>query len=61
VVIDVRFILKGGQVQVKKEYYKPYLAATEPMFLKPREVEAWSTELGGKGTWVYVEKQYYFP
>ena len=25
------------QVQLQKEYYKPYLAATEPMFIKPRE------------------------
>ncbi|CAG8949538.1 hypothetical protein HYFRA_00007770 [Hymenoscyphus fraxineus] len=24
-------------VQMQKDYYKPYLAATEPMFLKPRE------------------------
>ncbi|KAI1827995.1 hypothetical protein F4861DRAFT_237168 [Xylaria intraflava] len=23
--------------QITKEYYKPYLAITEPMFLKPRE------------------------
>jgi hypothetical protein len=22
---------------MNKEYYKPYLAATEPMFIKPRE------------------------
>ncbi|KAL4863012.1 hypothetical protein BDV12DRAFT_189970 [Aspergillus spectabilis] len=25
------------EVQLKKEYYIPYLAITEPMFLKPRE------------------------
>ncbi|KAI1345088.1 hypothetical protein F5Y15DRAFT_410766 [Xylariaceae sp. FL0016] len=26
-------------VQTKKEYYKDYFAATEPMFVKPREVK----------------------
>ncbi|KAL9037493.1 MAG: hypothetical protein Q9180_003683 [Flavoplaca navasiana] len=25
--------------QITKDYYKPYLAATEPMFIKPREVK----------------------
>lgn len=25
-------------VQLKKDYYPDYLAATEPMFVKPREV-----------------------
>ena len=26
-----------SQVQIPKDYYKPYYAATEPMFIKPRE------------------------
>ncbi|KAI4253867.1 MAG: hypothetical protein L6R42_007413 [Xanthoria sp. 1 TBL-2021] len=26
-------------VQITKDYYKPYLAATEPMFVKPREIK----------------------
>jgi len=26
-------------VQMQKDYYKPYLAATEPMFIKDREVK----------------------
>ncbi|KAH6673858.1 hypothetical protein B0J14DRAFT_541611 [Halenospora varia] len=25
------------EVQLQKEYYKPYFAITEPMFIKPRE------------------------
>ncbi|KAI4097704.1 MAG: hypothetical protein LQ339_006683 [Xanthoria mediterranea] len=25
--------------QITKDYYKPYLAATEPMFVKPREAK----------------------
>lgn len=29
----------GMKVQLAKEYYKPYLAATEPMFIKPRQFE----------------------
>jgi hypothetical protein len=28
-------------VQIPKEYYKPYFAVTEPMFIKPREFEIW--------------------
>ena len=27
------------QAQITKDYYKPYLAATEPIFIKPREVK----------------------
>jgi len=26
-----------AQHQITKEYYKPYFAKTEPMFIKPRE------------------------
>ncbi|KAF2258431.1 hypothetical protein CC78DRAFT_549151 [Lojkania enalia] len=41
-------------VQLKKEYYKPYLAVTEPMFLKPREVEVWERMPGNE--WVAGSK-----
>ncbi|KAL3451403.1 hypothetical protein BJX65DRAFT_219725 [Aspergillus insuetus] len=27
------------QVQLKKEYYAPYIAVTEPMFVKPRVIK----------------------
>ncbi|KAF2868754.1 Afadin and alpha-actinin-binding-domain-containing protein [Massariosphaeria phaeospora] len=41
-------------VQIQKEYYKPYMAATEPLFIKPREVEFYE-RMQGK-TWnVYKE------
>lgn len=30
------------QTQLQKEYYKPYLAATEPLFVKPREYKLYS-------------------
>jgi hypothetical protein len=29
------------QVQAQKDYYKPYVAVTEPMWIKPRELEIW--------------------
>ncbi|KAM5368032.1 hypothetical protein ACJZ2D_009746 [Fusarium nematophilum] len=30
------------QVQIPKEYYKEYFAATEPMFIKPREFKVYN-------------------
>jgi hypothetical protein len=27
------------QVQLKKEYYEPYIRVTEPMFVKPRVIK----------------------
>ncbi|KAF2736500.1 hypothetical protein EJ04DRAFT_511002 [Polyplosphaeria fusca] len=42
-------------VQLKKEYYKPYLAATEPLWLKPREMELWERMPGPN--WVSVSKE----
>jgi hypothetical protein len=41
-------------VQVNREYYKPYLAVTEPMWIKPREVEIWERMDGGK--WVHFKE-----
>ncbi|KAI7785984.1 hypothetical protein LA080_005645 [Diaporthe eres] len=32
----------GEQVQRNKDYYKPYFAATEPMYLKPLEANVYS-------------------
>ncbi|OCK95915.1 uncharacterized protein K441DRAFT_554130 [Cenococcum geophilum 1.58] len=29
------------EVQLKKDYYKSYAAETEPLWIKPREVEVW--------------------
>jgi len=29
--------IRCAQHQITKEYYKPYFAKTEPMFIKPRE------------------------
>jgi quinol monooxygenase YgiN len=29
------------QVQLKKDYYKSYAAETEPLWIKPREIEIW--------------------
>jgi hypothetical protein len=43
------------QVQIQKEYYKPYFAITEPMFIKPREVELWERFPGNE--WVVVKKE----
>ncbi|KAH7376576.1 hypothetical protein B0T11DRAFT_324460 [Plectosphaerella cucumerina] len=31
------------ETQLSKEYYAPYLAITEPMFIKPREVAIYDT------------------
>lgn len=31
-----------GQVQRKKDYYKPYFATTQPMYLKPLEVSVYN-------------------
>ena len=39
-------------MQLKKEYYKPYFAATEPMFIKEREFEIWTRFPQNK--WTYV-------
>ncbi len=30
--------LRAEQEQLTKEYYKPYVAATEPLWIKPREL-----------------------
>jgi hypothetical protein len=43
------------KVQLQKEYYKPYLAITEPMFIKPREFEIWNRMPGKE--WHYVEEE----
>jgi hypothetical protein len=42
-------------VQIPKEYYKPYFAVTEPMFIKPREFEIWERFPGNE--WVAVKKE----
>ena len=40
--VRVRSLMRRcGQVQLKKEYYKPYIAATEPLWTKPREFKFW--------------------
>jgi hypothetical protein len=44
-----------GQVQIPKDYYKPYFAVTEPMFIKPREFEIWERFPGNE--WVAVKKE----
>jgi hypothetical protein len=44
-------------VQLKREYYKPYLAATEPMYIKPREFELWNRMEAVE--WVMVDKSAY--
>ncbi|TFK35582.1 hypothetical protein BDQ12DRAFT_688005 [Crucibulum laeve] len=31
-------------IQANKEYYKPYLAATEPLYIKPRVLEVFNRE-----------------
>jgi hypothetical protein len=35
-------VLMKKQIQAQKDYYKPYQAVTEPMWIKPRELEIWS-------------------
>ncbi|KAF2470908.1 uncharacterized protein BDR25DRAFT_303506 [Lindgomyces ingoldianus] len=42
-------------VQFKKDYYKPYLTITEPIYIKPREHEIYDC-MPGKD-WVYVSKE----
>lgn len=42
-------------MQLKKEYYKPYLAATEPMFVAPRVVEVFE-RVGTGGEWVRAKE-----
>lgn len=37
-----KLIHAGEQVQRNKDYYKPYFAATEPMYLKPLEATVYS-------------------
>ncbi|KAF2033167.1 hypothetical protein EK21DRAFT_109301 [Setomelanomma holmii] len=44
-------------VQVHKDYYKPYLAITEPMWIKPREIEIWERASGDGKEWVYFKPQ----
>ena len=39
-------MLTETQVQMKKPYYEPYLKATEPMFVKPREAQVLTPEKG---------------
>ena len=34
--------LTTPQVQIRKDYYKEYFAATEPMFVKPREFKVYN-------------------
>jgi len=38
---------------LSREYYKPYFAVTEPMFIKPREFEIWNRM--PENDWLYVE------
>ncbi|KAL9116022.1 MAG: hypothetical protein Q9227_000390 [Pyrenula ochraceoflavens] len=42
------------ETQLKKEYYKPYFEATEPMFIGPRKWEVYN-RLGGDLTMVKSE------
>ncbi|KAF2458219.1 hypothetical protein BDY21DRAFT_341923 [Lineolata rhizophorae] len=44
-------------VQLQKEYYKPYLAVTEPLFVKPREVKVFTCE----PDWVVAKPSYFKP
>lgn len=39
---------------MQKEYYKPYVAVTEPLWIKPREIEIWERMPGN--AWVTVKK-----
>ena len=39
-------ILIKSQEQITKEYYKDYLAITEPMFIKPREAKIYKAVPG---------------
>ena len=41
VVIGESIGLTDVQVQLKKDYYKSYAAETEPLWIKPREIEIW--------------------
>ncbi|KAF2707230.1 hypothetical protein K504DRAFT_535755 [Pleomassaria siparia CBS 279.74] len=41
-------------VQMKKPYYEPYLAITEPMFIKERTFEIWGRMPGKE--WVSVKE-----
>ncbi|KAH7138633.1 hypothetical protein B0J11DRAFT_20977 [Dendryphion nanum] len=43
------------EVQLKKEYYGPYLAITEPMWTKPRTFEIFERMPGNE--WVNVKKE----
>lgn len=49
-------ILRMEQVQLKKEYYKPYYATITPMLVKAPEVEIFDRMGGG---WVSVRKESY--
>lgn len=44
------------QVQLKKDYYKPYYASITPMLMKPIEVEVFD-RIGGE--WVRFRKSSY--
>ncbi|KAH8602389.1 hypothetical protein B0O99DRAFT_499742 [Bisporella sp. PMI_857] len=44
-------------VQLKKDYYKPYHAVVDPLFLKPLEVEIYSRFPGNE--WASVRKEAY--
>jgi quinol monooxygenase YgiN len=41
-------------VQLTKDYYKPYLAATEPLWIKPRTFEIWERMPGN--AWISVKE-----
>lgn len=41
------------QVQLEKDYYKPYIEKTQPMWVKPREHEILERMPGNQ--WVHVK------
>ncbi|KAH7080183.1 hypothetical protein BKA63DRAFT_562889 [Paraphoma chrysanthemicola] len=43
------------KIQINKEYYKPYVAITEPMWIKPRTIEIWERMPGNE--WISIKPQ----
>lgn len=50
-------VVGGLQVQATKPYYKPYLEASEPMYVRPRVQELWERMPGDEWTW--ASKHYF--
>ncbi|KAF1851579.1 uncharacterized protein K460DRAFT_37521 [Cucurbitaria berberidis CBS 394.84] len=43
-------------VQLSRDYYKPYVASTEPLWIKPRGLEILERMPGN--TWLSIKKEY---